>query len=668
MKFEKEADAMDAELKWLDMPDIFSVGRVPAHSDHTVYADPEEYRKGRSSLTWSLNGVWKFCYSPNAQTRPADFYQPGYDLSGFDEITVPGHIEMAGYDGIHYINTMYPWEGKEFRRPPVNGNPGKPEGMFSRAEYNPVGSYIREFDLPEAMRGKRVTVYFEGIEQAFYVWLNGEFLGYAEDSFTPSEFDLTPYIKDQGNLLAVEVHKRSTAAFLEDQDFFRFFGIFRNVSLHAQPQIHLEDMWLRAVPQLHEPRGTVSLAMKFSTASDPAGAKSKENQETGYVKLRVVDGEKILAEGKQEIVFRESGNRRDISSPDGGNMQEQQWTCGIEDIRLWDNHDPYLYELQIEVYGSDGTLLEYIPWRFGFRKIELTAGSGADTKVMYLNGKRLVINGVNRHEWSAVSGRCITEKEEAWDMGCLKQNNINAVRTCHYPDRLSWYSLCDENGIYVMAETNLETHGSWQKLGRVEPSWNVPGSDEKWTAAVMDRARSNFETLKNHTSILFWSLGNESYAGEAFCQMNEYFRKDPDRLTHYEGVFHTPAYRSLVSDVESRMYASPQDVRAYLDNAPDKPFILCEYMHDMGNSLGGLKDYMELIDEYEMYQGGFIWDFIDQAVQVEDDVTGRKVLRYGGDFDDRPSDYEFSGNGIVFADRQEKPAMQEVRYYYGKYK
>ena len=203
-------------------------------------------------------------------------------------------------------------------------------------------------------------------------------------------------------------------------------------------------MWLRAVPQLHEPRGTVSLTMKFSPASDPAGAKSKENQETGYVKLRVVDGEKILAEGKQEFVSRESGNRRDISSPDGGNrrdipspdggnMQEQQWTCGIEDIRLWDNHDPYLYELQIEVYGSDGTLLEYIPWRFGFRKIELTAGSGADTKVMYLNGKRLVINGVNRHEWSAVSGRCITEKEEAWDMGCLKQNNINAVRTCHYP-------------------------------------------------------------------------------------------------------------------------------------------------------------------------------------------------------------------------------------------
>ena len=217
-----------------------------------------------------------------------------------------------------------------------------------------------------------------------------------------------------------------------------------------------------------------------------------------------------------------------------------------------------------------------------------------------------------------------------------------------------------------MAETNLETHGSWQKMGAVEPSWNVPGSMTCWKACTMDRAVSNFETFKNHTSVLFWSLGNESYAGDVLRDMNRYYKeKDPDRLVHYEGVFHNRSYEDVISDMESQMYTSPENVKDYLENNPKKPFILCEYMHDMGNSLGGMESYIRLLDQYENYQGGFIWDYIDQALFVRDEVTGREVLRYGGDFDDRPSDYEFSGNGILFADRTEKPAMQEVRHYYG---
>ncbi|MDE6203618.1 MAG: beta-galactosidase, partial [Lachnospiraceae bacterium] len=322
----------------------------------------------------------------------------------------------------------------------------------------------------------------------------------------------------------------------------------------------------------------------------------------------------------------------------------------------------YLYRLLIKIYDEEGFLTEAVPYDIGFRKIEIK------DKVIYLNGRRLVINGVNRHEWSAEGGRCISLEEMNQDMEIFLKNNINAVRTCHYPDQIPWYYLCDEKGIYMMAETNLETHGSWQKLGQVEPSWNVPGSLPKWREAVLDRAVSNFEMFKNHVSVVFWSLGNESYAGDVLEDMNRYYKEKKDgRLVHYEGVFQNRDYESTISDVESRMYASPEEIRVYLDNQPPKPFILCEYMHDMGNSLGGMGSYIKLLDEYEMYQGGFIWDFIDQALWAEDEMTGQKALRYGGDYDDRPSDYEFSGNGIVFADRQEKPAMQEVKYYYGLY-
>jgi len=287
---------------------------------------------------------------------------------------------------------------------------------------------------------------------------------------------------------------------------------------------------------------------------------------------------------------------------------------------------------------------------------------------MHLNGKRLILLGVNRHEWNAKTGRVIGLEEMVLDMKCIKKNNINAVRTCHYPDQIPWYYMCDEEGIYLMSETNLESHGSFQKLGAIEPSCNVPGSIPQWKEAVIDRARNNFETFKNHTSILFWSLGNESYAGDDIEAMNRYFtEKNDGRLVHYESSYYNRAYEDTISDMESRMYAKPAEVEEYLKNSAKKPYILCEFMHDMGNSMGGLGSYMKLIDKYEMYQGGFIWDFIDQAILVEDEVTGREVLRYGGDFDDRPADYEFSGNGIVFADRNEKPALQEVRYYYGMY-
>lgn len=640
---------MQADIRWLDDPQVFAVNRLPAHSDHRFYGSMEDCRRKTCGLTQSLNGTWRFQWSKSAGTCPAEFYREDFDTTGFESIQVPGHMELAGYDRIHYINTMYPWEGHLYRRPAwsLPGAGGEAmEGQFSKAEYNPVGSYIREFELDEGLKGKRVCISFEGVEQALFLWLNGQFVGYAEDSFTPSDFDLTPYIRDGKNVLAVQVHKRSTAAYLEDQDFFRFSGIFRDVTLYAKPEVHVEDMWARAEVAEDCRRGSFSLDLRLSRGND-SGPDSENGEFPGYsVRWSLFDGD-------GRAVARDE-------APAAGSLRFGP--VAVEDVSLWGHHHPRLYHLEITVLGPDGSEVEAVPYDVGFRRIEIR------DQVIRLNGKRLIINGVNRHEWNARTGRVIGMEDMIRDMEILKANNINSVRTCHYPDQIPWYYMCDSCGIYLMAETNLESHGSWQKMGAVEPSWNVPGSLPQWREAVMDRARSNFEVFKNHTSVLFWSLGNESYAGDNLLAMQRFFKEaDPGRPVHYEGVFHNRAYEDGISDMESQMYAPPERVEAYLRNRPKKPFILCEYMHDMGNSLGGLKSYMDLLDRYEMYQGGYIWDFIDQALFVKDEVTGREVLRYGGDFDDRPSDYEFSGNGIVFADRTPKPAMQEVRYYYGLY-
>ena len=631
---------MQADIKWLDNPEVFRVNQIEAHSDHNYYLNYEEFKSGKNKLMQSLNGEWDFKFSINVMERPMNFYQTDYDRSGFDKILVPGHIELAGYDQIRYINTLYPWEGKRYLRGAhsIDGA-GDGAGMFSKAEYNPVGSYVKHFDLDENLVGKRIHICFEGVEEAMYVWLNGECIGYAEDSFTPSEFDLTPYIKAKNNVLAVQVHKMSTAAFLEDQDFFRFFGIFRNVTLKAIPDVHVQDMWIK--PTLNEDNTSGAIRVDVKISAVKVGEKSAKF---------------ILAD--------KSGNKllcKDIALEDTAGIVQGSMMAEVEKVIPWDNRSPYLYEAFIEVY-ENGQLAEVVFYRVGFRRLEII------DKVMYLNAKRLILTGVNRHEWNAKTGRVIGMDEMISDMKCVKRNNINAVRTCHYPDQIPWYYMCDEEGIYLMSETNLESHGSFQKLGAIEPSCNVPGSIPQWKEAVIDRARNNFETFKNHTSVLFWSLGNESYAGDNIEAMNQYFKDKKDgRLVHYESSYYNRAYEDTISDIESRMYAKTADVEEYLINSAKKPYILCEFMHDMGNSMGGLGSYMELIDKYEMYQGGFIWDFIDQAILVKDEVTGKEVLRYGGDFDDRPADYEFSGNGILFADRKEKPAMQEVRYYYGLY-
>ena len=618
---------MDADIKWLDEPETFRVNQLPAHSDHYYYGNYDEWRHNNSRFAQNLDGQWQFNFAENPRKRENDFYKVDYDSSSFGTIEVPSEIELNNYAQNNYINTLIPWEGKIYRRPAYALSPDDAqEGSFSDGDDNTVGEYLKHFDLEPSLRGKR----------AMYVWLNGHFIGYAEDSFTPSEFDLTPYIQDEGNVLAVEVFKHSTASWIEDQDMFRFSGIFRSVNLLAQPLVHVEDLHIRPIVTDNYQDGIFNVDLQL------------HGEKTGNVNVRVIDNDGNTLVNETHPV-------------DSTVKVQDQF---LENVHLWDNHDPYLYQLLIEIRDDEGNLVELVPYRFGFRRIEINKDH-----VVLLNGQRLIINGVNRHEWNAKRGRAITMDDMTSDIHTFKENNINAVRTCHYPDQIPWYYLCDDNGIYMMAENNLESHATWQKMGAIEPSYNVPGSVPQWRDVVVDRARTNYETFKNHPSILFWSLGNESYAGDNIVKMNEFYKKhDDSRLVHYEGVCHTPEYRDRISDVESWMYLPPKEVEEYLKNNPDKPFMECEYMHDMGNSDGGMGSYISLLDKYPQYFGGFIWDFIDQALLVKDPVSGQEVMRYGGDFDDRHSDYEFSGDGLMFADRTPKPAMQEVRYYYGLHK
>ena len=591
---------MKYTLDWLENPEIFEVNRLCAHSDHEYFTEDGDLRQ-------SLNGLWKFSYSEKPSERPADFFRNDFDVSGFDDIKVPGHIQLQGYGKPQYVNTQYSWEGQEQLIPPQIPK-----------KCNPVGSYVKFFDVDRALLGKKTYISFQGVETAFYVWLNGEFVGYSEDSFTPSEFDITPFIKEKDNKLAVEVYRYSTASWLEDQDFWRFSGIFRDVYLYAVPEIHVRDMKVTA------------------DYRDGSGVLS--------VKLDVIGGEHTA-----KISLKNANSTINLGSC------SDCFTDCLSNILPWSAEEPNLYTLTAEIYSGD-KLIETAETKFGFRRFELKNG------VMTLNGKRIIFKGINRHEWNAANGRVVSEEDMLWDIRFMKQNNINAVRTSHYPNNSLWYKLCDEYGIYLIDETNLETHGTWQKNGVCEPSTNVPASLPEWKAAVLDRAKSMYERDKNHACVLIWSCGNESYCGDDIAAMAEYFHEvDRTRLVHYEGVVHNRKY-DYITDMESRMYAKPCEIEEYLANNPAKPYISCEYMHAMGNSLGGMKLYTALEDKYEKYQGGFIWDFIDQALYKD----GKLV--YGGDFDDRASDYGFCTNGVVYADRTYSPKVRELKQLYSNVK
>ena len=589
---------------------------MAAHSDHTYYRSEEEREDGETSYRYDMNGLWKFQYAPNYAGTIRGFEAEAYSCKDWEDIYVPAHIQMEGYDVPQYANVQYPWEGHEELHP----------GQIPE-RFNPVASYVKYFYVPENMKGKRVFISFQGAESGLALWLNGSFVGYSEDSFTPSEFELTEYLKDGENKLAVQVFKWTASSWCEDQDFYRFSGIYRDVYLYTVPEVHVYDLQIRAVPD--ETLKSATLELTTDTWGE------------GKIK--------VTLSGKGEILFSEE---KDL----GG---KNTYTWEIPDPVLWSAEDPQLYDLEMEVYDKEGTLQEIIPERVGFRRFEMKDG------IMTLNGKRIVFKGVNRHEFSSITGRHVSEEELLKDIITMKQNNINAIRTCHYPDASPIYRLCDEYGLYMIAENNLESHGSWDIAEFTKDYTDVvPYDKPEWLGMMLDRVNSMYQRDKNHPAILIWSCGNESFGGKDIFEMSEFYRKnDPTRLVHYEGVIHDRRYNDT-SDMESQMYPSVDAIKKFLAEDDSKPFICCEYTHAMGNSCGAMHKYTDLTDTEPKYQGGFIWDYIDQSIYKKDRY-GKEFQAYGGDFGERPTDYNFSGNGIAYGgNRDASPKMQEVKFNY----
>ncbi|MCI7540422.1 MAG: DUF4981 domain-containing protein [Veillonellaceae bacterium] len=612
---------MEKHFDWgkLSDPTFFEENRLPAHSGHRFYGSLSELAKGESSYELSLDGLWQFRFAKNLAARPVGFEAADYDCRDWETIRVPAHLQMEGYGVPQYTNMTYPWDGHEDVKP----------GKMPQKD-NPVGSYVRYFTVPEEWRGRRVIVSFGGAESALIVYVNGTYIGYSEDTFTPSEFDITDALVAGENKLAVSVVRFSSASWIEDQDFWRFSGLFREVKLVSLPKLHLSDLFVHAVPEHDYQDGKLTVDLTWASA------------EKKQVTLALYD-----AEGRQVA-----------SAEDAPAGETSSLALEVKGVKLWNAEHPYLYRALFTVRDDAGAVVEVIPQNVGFREFQMENG------IMKINGERIVFKGVNRHEFDCDRGRAIDPKEIEKDIITMKRNNINALRTSHYPNQSRIYDLADIYGLYVIDETNMETHGSWQKNGVHVPSENVvPDNHPEWQAMLLDRANSMFQRDKNHAAILIWSCGNESCGGKDIFEMSEFFRKhDASRLVHYESIFWDRSFGGT-SDMESQMYTPVAGIEKFLAEHPEKPFICCEYTHAMGNSCGGMHKYTELTDREPRYQGGFIWDFVDQAIYRRDRY-GKDDYAYGGDFGDRPNDGNFSGDGIVFANREGTTKLQDVKFNY----
>lgn len=600
-------------------PAFFAQNRVKAHSDHHYYKNHRELAEKNESFRQNLNGLWKFQYARNLAEAPVGFEAEDFDCKGWEDIRVPAHIQMEGYDKPQYVNVQYPWDGHEAIEP----------GEIP-TQFNPVASYVKYFTVPENMQGKRLFVSLQGVESGFALWCNGSYVGYSEDTFTPSEFELTSYLKEGENKLAVQVFKWTSGSWCEDQDFFRFSGIFRDVYLYSIPDTHVSDIRIKTILNDTYDRGNLEIVLE------------------------------AIGNGKVELILTRQGEeaaRTEVELKDG---QSTVVELTIEQPALWSAEQPNLYNLMIQVTDDQEQLQELIPQRVGFRRFAIEDG------IMKLNGKRIVFKGVDRHEFSSRRGRVPNHDELLRDIVTMKRNNINAIRTSHYPNDSALYALCDEYGLYLIDECNMETHGMWDMVGRgvwpIEKA--LPGDRQEWKDLLLDRVNSMYQRDKNHPSIIIWSCGNESFGGSVIYEMSKLFHAlDDTRLVHYEGVCNDRRYNDT-SDMESRMYPSAAYVKDFLQKDRSKPYLLCEYTHAMGNSCGGMHKYTDLTDEEPLFQGGFIWDYIDQSIYHKDRY-GKEVLGYGGDFDDRPCDYNFSGNGIAYGgERMPSPKMQEVKFNY----
>lgn len=606
-------------IEILENPEIFQENRLPPCSDHRWYQTREEAACGKMSLRKSLNGVWKFMWCPSPHAVPEGFEAKDFRVDGWTDIEVPGHMELQGYGKPQYTDTSYPWTGREDVKP-----------HKLPKDINPTGLYVKRFTLPEHFKDKRVQIHFEGVETGFFFWINGAYIGYSEDSYTPAVFDITRVLQEGENKLVVQVSRFCAGAWLEDQDFWRMGGIIREVAIVAVPKLHIRDIEVKADLVENYTKGRVEVSFSVDT---------------------------------KDVDCKENPVRWELFAPTGekyaeGVSRENRICVEVKEVLPWSAETPNLYEMLLFAAEGDGNLLECVSQKIGFRNVEIR------DSILYFNGKRLVLHGVNRHEFSGYKGRAIGRAEMEWDIRFLKQNNFNAVRTSHYPNQSYWYELCDVYGLYVMDEANLETHGTWH-MGHDEHT--LPGDFPEWKEACLARAQAMLERDKNHPCIFSWSVGNESWSGQNLFDMSMYFReRDPSRPVHYENVCHDRKWEKT-TDFESRMYATPKMAEEYLSNHPKKPYILCEYAHAMGNSGGNLSEYTRLAEIYPQYAGGFIWDYIDQSLLVKD-LFGQETMAYGGDFDDRPSDYNFCTNGLLYSNREISPKVAEVKYCYQSFR
>ncbi|MGB4407842.1 MAG: glycoside hydrolase family 2 TIM barrel-domain containing protein [Sphaerochaeta sp.] len=569
-------------------PTVFQENRLPVH---TLFSSHSAVREV------SLNGTWHFCYYDSPQEATSLFLKQKH-IAQMQSIKVPAHFPLQGYGVAQYTNTVYPWDGLDAIRPPEI--PGQ----------NPTGCYAKVYAVSREEMDKDLILRFDGVDSALYLYVNGEYVGYKEDSFSPGEFLISPYVHEGDNLISAMVLRYSTGSWLEDQDFWRMPGIFRSVNLLVCEKARITDLFVRPTLENEYKTGKVSFEVSTSQVGDYECHITLDMQENTYKRTSIT----------------------------------------IDNPKLWSSEEPNLYYYTLEL-RAHGTVLDTVTGHFGFRQVEIRG------RTLYLNGKRLILRGVNRHEFDPYKGRFITEELITKDLHLMKQNNINALRTSHYPNHPYVYELCDKLGIYMMDEINLETHGTWMVAGRVEKkSYTIPDDKLQWRNAVLDRAISMTGRDKNHPAILFYSCGNESYGGAVISEVASYFRSLANNtLVHYEGIFHDRRYNNT-SDVESQMYAKVESIREYLKTG-DKPFLLCEYAHAMGNSVGNLDEYVALEDEGEAYCGGFIWDFVDQSL-----IVGGKEkagFGFGG-----PTDGYFCINGLVDGLRNPSAKLQQVAYSY----
>ncbi|MEV5136622.1 glycoside hydrolase family 2 TIM barrel-domain containing protein [Streptomyces syringium] len=606
--------------EWQAGPETFQVNREPARARLIPFADLRSALTGDcadSPYYRSLNGVWRFHWSPNPAEHPKGIAEDDFDDSGWDHVTVPGNWEMQGYPEPVYLNVRYPWIGHEQPTPPQ-----------VPTVFNPVGSYRHTFTVPRDWAGRRVLISFQGVKSAFYVWVNGRRVGYSEDSYTPAEFDVSPCLRPGENTLAVEVHRWCNGSWLEDQDMIDVSGIFRDVYLYSVPPVQVHDLFVRTELD----RDVRDADLKVSATLRSAGA---ELQPDGHrVRATLHDA------GGSPVLSRTAPARFDNSGE-----ATVELSARVAQPSLWSAEQPCLYVLTLELTDAQGDTVDIRRARVGFRAIGYGPGE------LTVNGRPVVLRGVNRHEWDPDHGQAVPEERMIEDIRLMKQHNINAVRTSHYPNHPRWLELCDEYGLYVIDEANLETHDLRDVL---------PASLPEWTDACVDRLRSMVERDKNHPCVVIWSLGNEAGQGENFQIMADWVHdRDPSRPVHYEGM-------NAVADVESRMYADPAAVEAYGKSGNPKPYLLCEYAHSMGNSTGNLREYWDVIDAHPNLHGGFIWDFADQAIRLPlPGAPGRTYLSFGGDWHPgHPDDGNFSCNGLVAADRTPHPALYEVKKVY----